>query len=123
VCFRLILIIRAHVEKQAVPNSDVSFDFIVSALDESYFVIDESGTRHRLAQIVLKIECRLEVSTVLLSRANYEPTSVLYGSVEHMGQPIQVAWTEEQGGRMVFGASIGEPQTSKSDTSRPRKSK
>jgi hypothetical protein len=102
---------RAHIEEKATSNADVLFDFIIWALDELYYVFDVSGAKHRLAQMVLRGTCRLETSTVPLERANYGTASVLHGSVEHMGQPIQISWTEQEDGNMMFGASFSEPNT------------
>jgi len=99
---------RAHIEEKATSSTDVLFDFMIWALDELYFVFDASGTKHRLAQLVLRGECRLEASPVSLNTANYGSASVLHGAGEHMGQPIQVTWTEEEDGRLIFGASSGD---------------
>ena len=103
---------RAHIEEKATPNVDVPFDFIIRALDELYYVFDVSRTKHRLAQIVLRGTCRLETSTVPLTRANYGTASVLHGIVEHMGRPIQISWTEQEDENLTFGASFGEPNPS-----------
>jgi hypothetical protein len=95
---------RAHIDKKAVSETEVPFDFIINALDELYYVFDLSGIKHRLAQLVLRGECRLETSTVSLNTANYGSASVLHGVGEHMGRPIQVTWTEQEDGRLMFGA-------------------
>jgi hypothetical protein len=102
---------RAHIEEKATYNADVAFDFNIRALDELYYVFDTSGTKHRLAQIVLRGTCRLETSTLPLERANYETASVLHGSAEHMGQEVQVSWTEQDDGSLMFGVRFGAPKT------------
>ena len=58
--------------EKAPSDANVPFDFLIWTLDELYFVFDASGTKHRLAQLVLRGECRLETSTVSLNPANYE---------------------------------------------------
>jgi hypothetical protein len=100
---------NAHIQGIAVPDTDVAFKHAITFLDGYYYVLDESKTRHRLAQIVLKGDCRLETSIVHLSKANYGTTSVLHGAGEVAGQSIQVAWTEREDSQLVFGASFGGP--------------
>jgi hypothetical protein len=68
---------RAYIEEKATSNIDVPFEFTIRALDELYFVFDALGTKHRLPQLVLKGDCRLETSTVPLERANYGTALVL----------------------------------------------
>jgi hypothetical protein len=92
--------------EKAPSDANVPFDFLIWTLDELYFVFDASGTKHRLAQLVLRGECRLETSTVSLNPANYGSASVLHGAGEHMGLPIRVTWTEQEDGRLMFGASF-----------------
>jgi hypothetical protein len=102
---------RTFVEEKAAPNADAPFVFRISALDLPHFVFDVSGTKHRLAQVVLEVDCRWETSAVPLKKANYRTASVLHGSGEHMGQPMQVSWTEQDDGRLMFGVRFGEPNT------------
>lgn len=100
----------AYIDTKAVSNTDVPFDFIIWALDELYYVSDRSGTKHRLAQLVLKGTCGLETSTIPLKRANYGSASVLHGSATDMRRPVRVAWVEREDRRLMFGASFGEPE-------------
>jgi hypothetical protein len=99
----------AHLAELAVPNTDVPFDFTIFALDDLYYVFDEAGTRHRLAQIVLEGECHLAVPTLTQDRMNYGSIPVLYEAGELMGQPIQVIWTL-QDGKLSGSISFGEPK-------------
>jgi hypothetical protein len=85
---------------------EIPFQFVVQALDESYFVLDKTGKKHRLAQIVLLGKCLLRTTKVPLTRTNYGPSSVLHGAAEFLGNPTQLAWIEDEDGNLKFGASV-----------------
>lgn len=110
----------AQIEQQVTTNESAAFEMGIGFFNGSY-VIDSTGTKQRLAEIVIKGEARQETSVIPLKKANFGFVSLLHGTGEHLGHPVQLAWTEESDGRMILGASIGEPKRSVSDKPRPRK--
>jgi hypothetical protein len=113
---------RDQIEQQVVPNTATTFDLKMDYFNGCY-VIDHSGTKHLLATVVVTVEAQTDVSRIPLKRANYGSVSLLQGAGEHIGQPVQVAWTEQADGQMVLGARIGEPQIPASNKPQPRKNK
>jgi hypothetical protein len=111
---------RSQIEQQVPPNTATTLELKIDYFNGCY-VIDRTETKHLLATIVVTVEARADICRIPLKRANYGPVSLLHGVGEHMGQPVQVAWTEQSDGQMVFGASIGECQPTASNKSRPRK--
>lgn len=113
---------RARIEQQVSTNDSATFELGIGYFNGSY-VIDSTGAKQRLAEIVIKGEARQETSIVPLKKANYGSVSLVHGTGEHLGQPVQLAWTEESDGRMILGASIGERESSLSGKPQPRKGK
>ena len=111
---------RAQIEQQVSTNDSATFELGIGYFNGSY-VIDSTGTKQRLGEIVVKGEARQETSVIPLKKANYGSVSLRHGTGEHLGHPVQLAWTEESDGRMILGASIGEPKSSESGKRRPRK--
>ena len=100
--------VRAQIEQEATRNSNITADLELDYFNGSY-VVDAAGTKHLVAQVVIKAKFYKEATSIALRRANYGSTSVLHGAGEVAGQSIQVAWTEGEDGQLMFGASFGQP--------------
>jgi hypothetical protein len=116
---------RSQIEEQINAQEGAANEGLTIHLELDYFngnyVIDSTGAKQKLAQIVVKVGARRVISVIPLKKANYGSASLLHGAAEHLGHPVQLAWTEESDGRMILGASIREPKSSESGKRRPRK--
>jgi hypothetical protein len=99
-----------HPGKDKEGSVENPFQFVVQTLDESYFVLDKSGKKHRLAQIAPFGKCLLRTTKVPLTRTNYGSSSVIHGAGEFFGTPTQLAWIEDEDGSLKFGASVWRPE-------------
>jgi hypothetical protein len=103
-------VINQYLDKNKEGTVEIPFQFVIQALDESCYVLDKLGKKHRLAQIVLLGKCLLETSKVPLTKANYGTSSVLHGSTDFLGKSTQLTWIEDEDGKLKFGASLRFPE-------------